>query len=78
MAVNKPVIFCVDDDAEVLAAIDRDLRQYYKSEYRIIKANSAREATEAARKLKQRAHRSHYFSLTSECLKQRVQNFWPK
>src|SRR6185295_10772649 len=54
MAVNKPVIFCVDDDAEVLAAIDRDLRQYYKSEYRIIKANSAREATEAARKLKQR------------------------
>ena len=54
MAVNKPVIFCVDDDAEVLAAIDRDLRQHYKSEYRIIKANSAREATEAARKLKQR------------------------
>ena len=54
MAVNKRVIFCVDDDAEVLAAIDRDLRQHYKSEYRIIKANSAREATEAARKLKQR------------------------
>ena len=54
MAVNKPVIFCVDDDAEVLAAIDRDLRQHYKSEYRIIKTNSAREASEAARKLKQR------------------------
>ena len=34
MAINKPVIFCVDDDVEVLAAIDRDLRQHYKSEYR--------------------------------------------
>ena len=54
MAVNKPVIFCVDDDTEVLAAIDRDLRQHYKSDYRIIKTNSARDAAEAARKLKQR------------------------
>jgi thioredoxin reductase (NADPH) len=54
MAINKPVIFCVDDDTEVLAAIDRDLRQHYKNEYRIIKANSAHEAAEAARKLKQR------------------------
>lgn len=54
MAINKPVIFCVDDDAEVLAAIDRDLRQHYKSEYRIIKASSAREAREAAKQLKQR------------------------
>jgi thioredoxin reductase (NADPH) len=54
MAINKPVIFCVDDDTEVLAAIDRDLRQHYKSDYRIIKTNSARDAAEAARKLKQR------------------------
>lgn len=54
MATNKPVIFCVDDDAEVLAAVDRDLRQHYKGAYRIIKAGSAREATEAAQQLKQR------------------------
>src|SRR2546423_109761 len=50
----KPVIFCVDDDPEVLAAIERDLRQHYKNEYRIIRANSAREAMKAARQLKQR------------------------
>lgn len=50
----KPVIFCVDDDAEVLAAVERDLRQHYKGEYRIMKSNSGTEALEAVRQLKQR------------------------
>jgi thioredoxin reductase (NADPH) len=50
----RPVIFSVDDDPEVLAAIERDLRTHYRSEYRIMKASSAREASEAARHLKQR------------------------
>lgn len=50
----KPVIFCVDDDSEVLAAVERDLRQHYKSNHRIIKASSGREAIEAVRLLKQR------------------------
>ena len=50
----KPVILTVDDDAEVLGAIDRDLRQHYRSDYRILKANSGREALEAAGQLKQR------------------------
>lgn len=54
MANTKPVIFCVDDDPEVLAAIERDLRQHYKNEYRIVKANSALEASAAAHQLKQR------------------------
>ncbi len=54
MQMNKPVIFCVDDDAEVLAVIERDLREYYKNKYRIIKATSAKEAEEAARTLKER------------------------
>jgi hypothetical protein len=44
MATSKPIIFCVDDDAEDLEAIERDLRKYNKSEYRIIKASSAHEA----------------------------------
>ncbi|WP_229311643.1 response regulator [Larkinella rosea] len=54
MAQTKPVVFCVDDDAEVLAAIERDLRQHYKSQYRLIKSGSAQEALEAVRQLKQR------------------------
>ncbi|HTO89828.1 MAG TPA: FAD-dependent oxidoreductase [Candidatus Sulfotelmatobacter sp.] len=49
--MSKPVILAVDDDAEVLAAIERDLRQRYRSDYRVIKAASGAEALEAARQL---------------------------
>src|SRR6185369_15062593 len=54
LIVAKPVIFSVDDDAEVLAAVERDLRQHYRNDYRILKAGSGPEALEAARQLKQR------------------------
>ena len=50
----KPVILTVDDDAEVLGAIERDLRQHYRNDYRILKASSGSEALEATRQLKQR------------------------
>ncbi|HEY3350405.1 MAG TPA: FAD-dependent oxidoreductase [Thermoanaerobaculia bacterium] len=50
----KPVILTVDDDPEVLGAIERDLKQHYRSDYRILKAVSGGEALEAARQLKQR------------------------
>jgi thioredoxin reductase (NADPH) len=53
MAV-KPVILTVDDDAEVLGAIERDLREHYRQDFRIIKAGSPEEALDAARTLKQR------------------------
>ena len=52
--MTKPAIVCVDDDPEVLGAIERDLRQQYASGYRIVKARSGREALEAVRQLKQR------------------------
>ena len=52
--MSKPVIMSVDDDPQVLGAIERDLRQHYKEEYRVVKASSGREALEAARQLKQR------------------------
>jgi thioredoxin reductase (NADPH) len=52
--VAKPVILAVDDDPEVLGAVERDLRQHYRSDYRILKAGSGREALEAARQLKER------------------------
>ena len=50
----KPVILSVDDDREVLAAVDRDLRRHYRSDYRIIKAASGREALDVVRELKRR------------------------
>jgi thioredoxin reductase (NADPH) len=44
----------VDDDPEVLGAIERDLRSHYAAEYRILRAGSADEALAASRQLKER------------------------
>jgi thioredoxin reductase (NADPH) len=46
--VKKPVILAVDDDASVLAAIERDLRQRYRADYRVMKASSGAQGLEAA------------------------------
>jgi thioredoxin reductase (NADPH) len=52
--MSKPVIFVVDDDREVLNAIERDLRQRYRQNYRIVAAQSSRQALEDARELNRR------------------------
>jgi thioredoxin reductase (NADPH) len=44
----------VDDDPEVLGAIDRDLRARYGSRFRIVKAGTGADAVDAARRLKER------------------------
>ena len=49
--VAKPVILAVDDDPAVLGAIERDLRQHYRADYRVMKAGSAAEGLEAAQEL---------------------------
>jgi thioredoxin reductase (NADPH) len=50
----EPVILTVDDEPQVLNAVNRDLRQHYRGDYRIMKAGSGAEALEAVRQLKQR------------------------
>ena len=50
----KPVILAVDDDPEVLGAVERDLRQHYREQYRILKAGGGRVALDTVRELKQR------------------------
>ena len=52
--MSKPVLLTLDDDAEVLNAIGRDLRAHFGTEYRIVKASSGPEALQATRELKQR------------------------
>jgi thioredoxin reductase (NADPH) len=47
----KPVILAVDDDPVVLGAIERDLRQHYRADYRVLRATSGPEGLEAAREL---------------------------
>jgi thioredoxin reductase (NADPH) len=52
--MTKPIIMTVDDEPQVLNAIERDLRNHYHSSYRIIKVNSGTEALETTRELKRR------------------------
>ena len=52
--MTKPIIMTVDDEPQVLNAIERDLRAHYHSDYRIIKAESGKEALETLQKIKQR------------------------
>lgn len=50
----KPIIMTVDDEPQVLNAIERDLRSHFQGEYRILKARSGQEALESLVQLKQR------------------------
>jgi thioredoxin reductase (NADPH) len=50
----KPVILAVDDEPEVLNAVERDLRQHFRTEYRVIKAGSGAQALDTTRQLRQR------------------------
>jgi thioredoxin reductase (NADPH) len=52
--VNKPAILVVDDDAQVLAAVRRDLRSKYQKSYTVIGASSGEEALATIRELKAR------------------------
>ncbi|MBC8164977.1 MAG: FAD-dependent oxidoreductase, partial [Bryobacteraceae bacterium] len=50
----KPVLMTVDDDAQVLRAIERDLRRHYAENYRVIRAGSGSEGLELLRQLQLR------------------------
>lgn len=50
----KPVLFTVDDDPEVLRAIERDLRSHYSDRYRVMRASSGGAALSTLRELKAR------------------------
>ncbi len=50
----KPVLLTVDDDPEVLRAIERDLRGHYSDRYRVMRASSGGAALTTLRELKAR------------------------
>ena len=50
----KPAILAVDDEPAVLGAVERDLRKYYGSKYRVLRADSGATALDALQKLKLR------------------------
>jgi thioredoxin reductase (NADPH) len=49
--MKLPFIVIVDDDIQVLRAIQRDVRNRYREDYRILATESAREALEAIKEL---------------------------
>jgi thioredoxin reductase (NADPH) len=52
--MGKPVILAVDDDPQVLRAVERDLRRKYAREYRVLRADSGESALDTLGKLKLR------------------------
>jgi len=52
--VNKPALLVVDDDAQVLAAVRRDLRARYRQDYTVVSAASGEEAVATIKELKAR------------------------
>ncbi len=52
--MSKPTLITVDDDFDVLRAIERDLKNHYSEEYRVLRAESGVRALELLRRLKER------------------------
>src|SRR5215467_6828588 len=50
----RPVLLTVDDDADVLRAVERDLRSRYADRYRILRASSGPEAMKTLQQLHSR------------------------
>jgi thioredoxin reductase (NADPH) len=50
----KPVIFTIDDDPDVLRALERDLRQQYSERFRVMRASSGASALGALHQLRER------------------------
>src|SRR5438477_1109946 len=50
----KPVLLTVDDDPEVLRAVERDLRKKYADRYRVVRADSGASALQSVQTLKRR------------------------
>jgi thioredoxin reductase (NADPH) len=50
----KPILLSVDDDSDVLRAIERDLRSKYGADYRVIGSDSPRAAIDLLKQLKVR------------------------
>ena len=50
--MSLPIIFCIDDDAQVLRALTRDLRSHFRADYRILSTTSVAEGLNSLLELK--------------------------
>src|ERR1700733_4983681 len=54
MLMPRPVLLAVDDDADALRAVERDLRKQYSDRYRVMSADSGSSALDLLNRLAQR------------------------
>lgn len=52
--MTKPILLSVDDDSDVLRAIERDLRSHYGADYRVLASDSPEAALDLLKQLKVR------------------------
>jgi thioredoxin reductase (NADPH) len=57
----KPILLTVDDDPNVLRAVERDLRRQYGERFRVLRADSGASALETLRQLKERGEAAALF-----------------
>src|SRR5664279_2102455 len=50
--MNEAIIFCIDDDQQVLRALARDLKAQYRKDYKILSTSSVAEAISSLLELK--------------------------
>ncbi len=50
--MKLPIIFCIDDDPQVLRALTRDVKDHYRKDYKILSTESATEALALLAELK--------------------------
>ena len=50
--MNEPIIFSIDDDIQVLRALNRDLKAQYRKEFKILSTSSVQEALDSLLELK--------------------------
>lgn len=59
--MEKPFLLTLDDDTDVLRAVERDLRSQYGGDYRIVRADSGASALEVLGELKRRSEPAALF-----------------
>ena len=50
--MSLPIIFCIDDDAHVLRALTRDMKNKYRDTYRVLSTTIIQEAFDSLLELK--------------------------
>jgi thioredoxin reductase (NADPH) len=54
MVATKPILLTVDDDPDVLRAVERDLRRHYGKDYRVVRADAGATALDTLRQVDDR------------------------